>query len=62
MKPVKMGAPPMLDLADREFHGKDRAVLALRLHLAADADDALLAGPPVSREVAVMALAMRARA
>ena len=52
------GGPAELHLADRELHREDRAVLALRLHLAADADDALLAGPPVSREIAVMVLAM----
>ena len=48
------GRSAKLDLADRELHGKDRAILALRLHLAADADDALLACPPISREIAVM--------
>ena len=39
------GSAAMLDLPDRELHGKDRAVLALSLHLAPDADDALLARP-----------------
>ena len=51
--------PAKRHLADREVHRKDRAILAPRLDLAADADDVLLAGPQVSGQVAVMALPMR---
>ena len=52
------GRPAELHLPDREFHGEDRAILALRFHLTPDADDPLLARPPISREIAIMVLAM----
>ena len=45
-------------LADRELHRKDRAVAALGLDFAADADDPLLAGAQIAGEVAVMPLAI----
>ena len=50
------------DFADRQLHRKDGAVLALRLDLASDADDPLLAGAPIAGKVAVMLAAMRLRA
>ena len=54
--------PAKLHLADRELHRKDGAVLALRLHLAADADDVLLAGAQVSLHVTVDVFLDAARA
>ena len=52
------GAALLLRLADREIHGKGRAVLALAHHLAADADDLALAGVQVVGEIAVMLAAI----
>ena len=43
-----------VQLADGEVHGEGRAVLAQADHLAADADDLLLAGRPVVLQVVVM--------
>ena len=48
-------------LADRELHGEGRAILALTGDDAVDADDALLAGGEVARDIAVMLLAKRTR-
>ena len=45
-------------LPDRELHGEDRAILALRFHFTPDADDPLLAPPPISRKIPIMVLAM----
>ncbi len=43
MKPVKMAGSAEPHLPDRELHGEDRAILALRFHFTPDADDPLLA-------------------
>ena len=51
--------PAELHLANSEFHREIGAILALRLHLPANADDALLAGAQVSGQVTVMFLLMR---
>ena len=45
--------PAELHLANSEYHREDDAILALRPHLPANADDALLAGSQVSGQVAV---------
>src|ERR1700693_6229739 len=52
-------SPAELHLANSEFHWEDGTILALRLHLPANADDALLAGLDVSGQVAVMVPLMR---
>ena len=48
-------------LAHRDVGGEDAAVLALRLDLAADADDPRLAGTQAMRDVAVVLLPVRRR-
>src|SRR5665213_1704601 len=49
------------NLADRQFHRKGRAVLALADHDAADANDASLAGGQIMIQIAVVAAAIRLR-
>jgi hypothetical protein len=48
-------------LADRQVHGKRRAVLAPRRHFATDADDASLTRSDVPVDVAVVLIAIRRR-
>lgn len=53
-------APPLRpDLARRELHRKDLAVLAPTQNLAADPDDPLLAGPSEAFQILVVLLTVR---
>src|SRR6478672_8503283 len=47
-----------LGFADRQFHGKCRAVLAFAYYNPADADNPSLTGVPVTVEIAVVLLAV----
>src|SRR3546814_5860979 len=56
-----LAAAILLEGADGELEGEFAAVLAAATHLAADADDALLAGLQVMLQIAVMLAVIRLR-
>jgi hypothetical protein len=59
MKPMKRGGSTPLHLAHGEVARELAAVLALRPHLAADADDVRVARAHVALEVAVVLAVIR---